>query len=259
MEPIRTADARRERRERRRVVLEIVILLTVTLGMSGWNALLQLIKSLQSTVPLAQQTTVLVARQSQHAWLDLLFQTRYITTNLAWGCLALYLLYLAGVRMREIGLNWRRPGRDLLIGVLLALGIGIPGLGLYLAAHALGLSLNVEATNLSANWWTVPTLALSAFGNGFVEEVTVVGYLITRMRDARFSLGAAVFASCVIRGSYHLYQGFGGFIGNVIMGFVFVVVWRKTGRLWPLIIAHTLIDAATFIGYPLVAPHVSWL
>jgi membrane protease YdiL (CAAX protease family) len=258
-EPISPTDWRRERRDRRRIVLEIVILLTVTLGMSGWRALLDLLDSLMQTVPLAQQTTTLVSTQSSHPWIDLGVQTANVTTNLAWGCLALYLLYQAGVRMREIGLNWYRPGRDLLLGVLLAACIGIPGLGLYLLAHALGISLNVVPTNLSENWWTVPVLALLAFGNGFVEEVTVVGYLITRMRDARFSLGVAVFASCVLRGSYHLYQGFGGFIGNLIMGFVFVIVWRKTGRLWPLIIAHTLIDAATFIGYPLVAPHVSWL
>ena len=34
-----------------------------------------------------------------------------------------------------------------------------------------------------------------------------------------------------------------GFIGNVVLGFVFIVVWRKTGRLWPLIIAHGVIDS----------------
>jgi membrane protease YdiL (CAAX protease family) len=40
---------------------------------------------------------------------------------------------------------------------------------------------------------------------------------------------------------------------------VFIVVWRKTGRLWPLIIAHTLIDVAAFVGYSLLAPHIGWL
>ena len=32
--------------------------------------------------------------------------------------------------------------------------------------------------------------------------------------------------------------------------------WRRTN---PMIIAHTLINAVAFIGYTLLAPHVSWL
>ena len=34
--------------------------------------------------------------------------------------------------------------------------------------------------------------------------------------------------SAVLRGSYHLYQGFGGFVGNIVMGLVFGRVWQRT-------------------------------
>jgi membrane protease YdiL (CAAX protease family) len=250
---------RLDRIRSRRVMFEIVIVLTVTLGMSGWQSLLSLIRSLLATVPLASQTTTLVSSQAKNGWLDLAFQLSFVVTDIAWGCLALYLLWLAGVHMREIGLDARQVGRDLRTGVLLALGIGIPGLAFYFGARAAGINLNVAPTSLTDHWWTIPVLILAAFGNGFVEETIVVGYLITRLRDARWSMPAAIIASCLLRGSYHLYQGFGGFIGNVVLGFVFVVVWRRTGRLWPLIIAHTLIDVAAFVGYGLLAPHLSWL
>ncbi len=37
------------------------------------------------------------------------------------------------------------------------------------------------------------------------------------------------------------------------MGLVFGYAWQRTGRLWPLIIAHTVIDAVAFVGYSLLA------
>ena len=63
----------------------------------------------------------------------------------------------------------------------------------------------------------------------------------------------------MVRGSYHLYQGFGGFIGNAILGVIFGVLYRKWGRVMPMIIAHTLIDAVAFVGYAALHGHVSWL
>jgi len=41
----------------------------------------------------------------------------------------------------------------------------------------------------------------------------------------------------------------------LIFGLIYVR-WRRVG---PLIVAHTLLDITAFVGYALVAPHVSWL
>lgn len=65
--------------------------------------------------------------------------------------------------------------------------------------------------------------------------------------------------SALIRGAYHLYQGFGGFLGNLVMGLVFGLVYRRTGRVGPLIVAHTLLDVVAFVGYALLRGHLSWL
>ena len=72
-------------------------------------------------------------------------------------------------------------------------------------------------------------------------------------------MGAMVAASAVLRGSYHLYQGYGPFVGNAVMGVVFALVYLRTRRVLPLVVAHTLLDVVAFVGYTLVAPHVSWL
>jgi membrane protease YdiL (CAAX protease family) len=64
---------------------------------------------------------------------------------------------------------------------------------------------------------------------------------------------AMLAASAVLRGSYHLYQGFGPFLGNAVMGLIFAEWFRRGGRVMPLIIAHTLLDVVAFVGYDLFA------
>jgi uncharacterized protein len=141
-------------------------------------------------------------------------------------------------------------GRDALWGVALVLVIGIPGLALYLTGRAMGLAPTVVATGLDEHWWTIPVLLLSAFRAGVTEEVIVVGYLFARLRDLRWGTWTIILTAAVLRGAYHLYQGVPAFFGNVAMGVLFGWLYSRYGRLLPLIVAHTLIDAAVFVGYP---------
>ena len=174
--------------------------------------------------------------------------------------LALYLLNLTNRPAgRLIGLDLRRPRFDLVLGLLIALCIGIPGLGLYLGARELGLNTQVQASGLADNWWTVPVLILSAFENAMLEEVIMIGYLFTRFAQLGWRIPVIIIVSALIRGSYHLYQGFGGFVGNLIMGVIFGLIYLKWKRVTPLIVAHTLLDIGSFVGYALLAPHVNWL
>jgi len=91
-------------------------------------------------------------------------------------------------------------------------------------------------------------LALRA---GILEEVIAVGYLFARLRQLGVSMWPIIVVQAVLRASYHLYQGFGAFIGNFVMGLIFGWIYAKTGRLAPLIIGHTVIDIVAFVGYPL--------
>ena len=141
----------------------------------------------------------------------------------------------------------------------LAALIGMPGLGLYVAGRALGIGVAVVPSELGDTWWRIPVLLAVAFANGWAEEVIVVAFLMTRLRQLGMSPVKALVISSLLRGAYHLYQGFGAGLGNVVMGLVFGYVWQRTGRLWPLIIAHGLIDAVAFVGYALAAGHLGWL
>ena len=173
--------------------------------------------------------------------------------------MALYLLWRSGIRPADIGLGRLRWRPDVGGGLGLAALIGLPGLALYLAGRALGVNAEVEAAGLHSSWWRIPVLVLAAFANGFAEEVVVVGYLVTRLRQLGLTGRQAVAVSSGLRGLYHLYQGFAAGLGNVVMGLVFGYVWTRTGRLWPLVIAHGVIDTVAFVGYLLVAGHVDWL
>ena len=126
-------------------------------------------------------------------------------------------------------------------------------------AHALGVSVTIAPTTLSDTWWRMPVLMLAAAANAWAEEVIMIGWLLTRLRQLGWSENRSLVAAAVLRGSYHLYQGLGGFVGNLVMGCVFGRVWQRHGRLWCLVGAHTLIDVVAFVGYGLLRGTVSWL
>ncbi|WP_344126427.1 CPBP family intramembrane glutamic endopeptidase [Saccharopolyspora halophila] len=245
--------------ERRAIVIELVLVFTVTLGLAGLQSLLSLLDSLLRPAPLSEQQVAINAPQADLGLLDMLAQLAGALRLVAWGGLGLYLLWRGGMALWRIGLDRSRPGKDALAGAGLAALIGIPGLGLYLAAHAMGLSLTVAPSTLGDAWWRAPVLALSAFGNSFAEEVLVVAYFLTRLRQLGWGENRSLLVAAILRGSYHLYQGFGGFVGNLIMGLVYGRIWQRTNRLWPLIVGHALIDIVAFIGYASLRGQVSWL
>ena len=238
--------------------VELVVVFLVTLGSSGLSSLVSLADALLAPVPLASQTVSIIVPQAQASYLDLIKQLLTIVRGLAWGGLGLYLLWRSGVDLRNrLGLDRSRPWSDLGVGVVLTAVIGIPGIALYLGAVAAGINLTVAPSTLNDVWWRLPVLILAAVENGFLEEVLVVGYLVTRLEQLRLPGWAVIGVSAVLRGSYHLYQGFGGFLGNAAMGVVFAWWFRRTRRLRPLVIAHSLLDIFAFAGYALLKGTVS--
>ncbi|GAA1266343.1 type II CAAX endopeptidase family protein [Saccharothrix xinjiangensis] len=246
-------------RERRGYQVELLLVFAMTLGLSGLRSLVRLLDSLLNPVPLNEQKVAINVPQARFDLLDLVAQLLGVLQLAAWGGLGLYLLWRGGIRLRTLGLDRARVGPDALGSLGLAAVIGIPGLVFYLVAWNLGLNLAVQPSTLDEAWWRSVVLILSAIGNAWAEEVLVVGYLITRLRQLGWGGNTALLASALLRGSYHLYQGFGGFIGNVVMGLVFGKVWQRTNRLWVLVVAHALLDVVAFVGYSLLRGHVSWL
>jgi membrane protease YdiL (CAAX protease family) len=246
---------------RRVLTTEVVLVLGVSIGASAAWSLLRIVERLTRPQPLADQTAPLnVSRVADRPWLDLAFQLTGIGLALVPVLLALYLLSRhPGDGARLIGLDTRRRGADLAGGLVLTAVIGVPGLALYLLAYQAGLSVQISPANLPAVWWAVPVLLLAAVQNALLEEVVGVGYLLTRLRELQWSVAAMVGAHALLRGTYHLYQGFGGFVGNALMGVVFALVYLRVRRVMPLVVAHALLDIVAFVGYALLRDELTWL
>jgi membrane protease YdiL (CAAX protease family) len=247
-------------RARSLMIWEIIAVLAVSLGANALHATVSFIGSVTEREALSDQHAVLNFSQAPgRPLLDLFLQLVSITNGLAPVVLVLYLLVRNGERPSSIGVDLSQPGRDLLRGAALAAVIGGCGLGFYYLAFKAGIALNIVAANLPDIWWRIPVLLLSALQDALLEEVLVTGYLLSRLRYIGLSPARAVAIEAVFRGLYHLYQGFGAFIGNFVMGVIFGTLFLRWQRSNPMIIAHFLINAVAFIGYTYLAPHVSWL
>ncbi|MFS0852601.1 CPBP family intramembrane glutamic endopeptidase [Microbacterium sp. 179-I 3D4 NHS] len=233
---------------------EIVIVLALGLGQSAVYAVVQLAYRLTDETPLADQTATLNPSRSDREVFDLIYQLLSIGFSLVPVLLVGFLLWQSRrPHLGRLGLDGTRIGRDVGRGILLVLAIGIPGLALYVVGRALGIFVAVDPAGLDAHWWTVPILLLAAARASLEEELVVLGYLFARLRRLGWSPVWIVVATSVLRATYHLYQGPGAFIGNLAMGLLFGWLYLRTGRLLPFLVAHFLIDATVFVGYPWAA------
>jgi membrane protease YdiL (CAAX protease family) len=256
--------------------LEVVLLLAVCVGYSAARSVVSFVRTNVQLGGFAGTSTSLNTSQAPgQVWFDLAYQLLSVGRTLAFAALALYLLArtpaaaAAISRARSAGGGWHggfgigidlsRPGRDAVHGIALAAAIGLPGLALYFTARELGLNAQIATSGLPDVWWRIPVLVLSSFGNGALEEIIWVGFLMTRLRQLGWSDERAIAVSAFVRGLYHAYQGFGGLVGNMVMGVVYCLYFKRTGRTAPLVVAHTIQDVVVFVGYVMIEPHVSWL
>lgn len=242
-----------QKQQRSRTWLEIAIVLGLSLGSSAVYSIVSLLRKLTLDQSLSAQKTVINQPLADQPIFDLVYQLLGIFFGLVPVVLVFWLLAKPGLSaFSQLGFDFKQPGKDILRGLGLAAVIGIPGLGLYFLGHALGLTVTIVPTALDTYWWTVPVLVLSALRAALVEELIVVGYLFTRLREFGWKTWHIIGTSALLRGSYHLYQGFGPFVGNVAMGIVFGLAYQRWGRTMPLVIAHWILDIVSFTGYPLV-------
>ena len=235
---------------RRRLTEELVIVLSLTLLQSAAYSIVNLLSAPVSGVAVAS------ADQSTR----LLLQLMDFAFGLAPVALVLYLIRQDNEPPARFGLTSPLGfGSDLALGGFLAAVVSIVGIGIYLGSVSLHLNRFVVPVPPLGHWWTIPMLILTAIEAGLLEELIVVGYMITRAEQIGISTVGAVVMSAVLRGSYHLYQGWGGFAGNLLLGLFFGTVFVRTRRVWPLVIAHATIDTLAGLGYIVFRNHLPGL
>ena len=241
---------------------ELALVLLVSLGRSAVYSVVSIVSALTAPGPLSSQAANLNnSLAPDRPWLDLTYQLLRIGFALVPVARPHVLETTAGadqeVRRQRDG-GWSTLG-DWGRGALLAAGVGSVGVVFYLATFALGTNLTVVAQSLPGEWWRVPVLVLAAAQNAVLEELVVLGFVQVRLRQIGFGDTAATGLAALLRGSYHLYQGLGGFVGNLAMGLLFGFLFRRWGRVMPFVVAHTLLDVGAFVGYAALAGRVDWL
>lgn len=236
--------------KRLRIHIEVAVVLALSLGASAVYSTISLLAKLTSDTGLSNQTATINSQLSDRQWLDFSYQFFGIALGLAPVTLVLYLLWEKKKSPFDlIGLNLSELGRDIWRGTWIAALVGIPGLGLYLVSRQLGISAEVIPAAVGEFWWTIPMLLFAAVRASLLEEVIVIGYFFNRLARLGVSSRFQLLLSAFLRGSYHLYQGFSGFVGNFLMGLLFGYLYQRWGRVMPLVVAHFVLDAAIFVGY----------
>ena len=235
---------------RGRIGGEILLVLGVSLGVSSVHAIVNLIDFSTRPKGLGGQSVGLNNSLSDRQVFDFVYQFLGIVVDLVPVALVIYILWqAASPHLARLGLDFRKPWQDLGLGVALAAIIGAGGIGVYLGARALHLAVSISTDGIPGYWWAIPILLLSALRAALQEEFIVIGYLYARLRELGWGKWTIILSTAAFRGSYHLYQGYGGFVGNFLMGVIFGWLYTRYGRLLPFVVAHFLIDAATFVGY----------
>ena len=145
-------------------------------------------------------------------------------------------------RIRMLDFAWA-------IAFVLAANLILSGLAWFLAQIGLPMHGEVNMMIPTETYGRIVWVAV-AFTAGFCEEVAFRGYLMTRIRLlGKFkSWVIPTFVSALIFGTCHAYQGLPGFIVITVYGLLFSLLYIRTGRLWPCIIAHFFQDfSALFI------------
>lgn len=232
--------------DRRTLREEILVVLSLSLLASAVFAILDLFS--------APLSGIRVASVSQSP--EVLRQVLGIVFGLAPVWLVFHLLHRERQPLSTIGFAWDRPREDLVAGGVLFAVVGAAGIGVYLGAVALHVNRFVDPAPPLGYWWTIPVLLLTAAQAALLEEVIASGYLLTRLGQLGWSGAAAIGATALLRGSYHLYQGWGGFAGNLAMGVLFGAIFLRTRRAWPLAIAHFLLDTGAGLAFVFFHSHL---
>jgi membrane protease YdiL (CAAX protease family) len=242
-----------------RLDMEVLLVLGVSLGISALYSWVNFL-DIQTRGGFRGATATLNPSESPRAWVDLSYQLLGIVNGVVPALLALLLLSrVPALPGFGIGLDRVRLGRESLQGLGIAALIGLPGLALVIVARHLGLNAELQGSGLADIWYRYPVLILEAVKNGVLEEFVIVGYLLTRLRALNWPAGRAILVSALIRASYHTYQGIGGFVGNLVMGALFGWWFARTRRVLPLVIAHSVIDIVSFVGYAALHGRVNWI
>ncbi|MEJ0035030.1 MAG: CPBP family intramembrane glutamic endopeptidase [Gammaproteobacteria bacterium] len=182
------------------------------------------------------------------------FNNEALLSNLTYE---IFVLAWLGVFMKLRGWTFERLGfsisfRDTSIGVLLAI---IVFCAVWLIEQVLGsaapsMLADARRFDVISGELDVWTMVLSSVVDSVFEELFVCAYVIAALKEKRGAV-LALNVSVALRVACHLYQGLYGVLIGGALGLVFGYWYLRSGRIWPLFIAHALLQ---FIELVMLSP-----
>lgn len=178
--------------------------------------------------------------------------------DLSLVALIFYFLWRNGEPIRRIGWNFKRMGRDVLIGGLLFPPFFLLNLGIEYLFLKLGLSPEQPgaAANLQPHGAAQLVLAGVLVAVVAVTEETIFrGYLLLRLSAVSRSIVLAVILSSLIFSIGHGYEGMAGVATVGVMGLIFALIYVWRGSLVAPMTMHFLQDFLVIVVFTAVASH----
>ena len=163
------------------------------------------------------------------------------------GCaiyVTLYLIARSGEPFRAFGVARPRLLDVLIAAVLVCVTVLLSELYLLLPVPIHEIWHQLPKTQID----TVLMVAMYIVA-AYSEELIMRGYLITRLTTLFRSRTEAVLIAAILFAAYHSYQGLFGVISTLAFGILYGVAFLLTGRVWPLALAHALVNIRLALIY----------
>ena len=169
---------------------------------------------------------------------------RLLTTLSIEAVLAAALLpYLVRRGWNPLSITPAPEGKDIVRGLLVWVALIV---ALYVSVLVTSVFVGDMVKFLRARQFTgriSPAVVVAAsLINPIFEEFLWLGYAIPAV-GSRFGVAAASAVSIILRVSVHLYQGNLAFVSVLPIAIVLTWYYVRTGRLWPTVVAHVIVDA----------------
>lgn len=160
----------------------------------------------------------------------------YLTQTAAIAWLAIILARRRGLTMESFGIAGLRA-RRMAIGVFWASFISLWVAAVVAGWLEVGLNVSMPATGQVG----IVTSAVAATYAAVVEEVVVVGTLVSALQAARRPMAEIMVLGVVARLAYHAYYGLVA-LSVIVWAVLFLILYARTRQLLPLIFAHAGYD-----------------
>jgi hypothetical protein len=230
--------------DRRRLTIELLIVLAVFPLPYVVSALQLLVASALGEGPGQRIPAIFPG----HVAAGFPFVIFLVLLPLAAAGLVLYLLSLPGADggPSAIGLDSKQIRADLaLLLPVFFLCNFIPIIGGAILERALGVHGQSPALGHLPAYYDAAFIGMAVVA-GIVEELVVLGFLVRRLEQLGLRPFWVVVIAVAVRGSYHLYYGW-GVLPILAWATVTVIFYRRYRRLAPFIIVHVLYDTGVFL------------